>query len=255
MEAVGGYRGRLRRRDTRQLGAWIVFLSNRLDRLSWTDAGVRMEYLDLSVYSYYTFPLEMLNVGWLGPAHGLPRERDDPMLESDVELLRGASQRRSNVMLGWHECHWCGYGDPLVGNGEYHYYAPGGEIYAAPAMILHYVEAHGYRPPPAFVNLLRTPGELSWDWRSDRLAGVLADKSNELEFRCLVISDLSSWRCPQALDVLLSAAQDPLLADIAGDEVGRSLGPLLSCDFAADVHPERLHPFVRHGIADQLRSP
>jgi len=207
-----------------------------------------MEYVDLSVYSYYAFPLEMRNVGWLGPVRGLPHAGDDPLPEADVALLRAASRRLTNVMLGFHQCPWCGYGDPLTGNGEYHYYAPDGAVYAAPAMVLHYVQAHGYRPPDALVVALRTTGELAWDWRAERLADVLADASNDFEFRCTAIGDLAAWACPQALDALLRAAHDPVLIDVAGDEIGRSIGQLMPYEFAADVRPDDLHPWVRQFI-------
>ncbi|MEU0556388.1 hypothetical protein [Dactylosporangium sp. NPDC006015] len=125
-----------------------------------------MEYPDLSPYEYYEFPLPMRNVGWLGPSF-TPRP---PAPDVDPRPLRAASRARSNVMLGWHDCPWCpGTTAPHDGNGEYHYYAHDGEVYAAPVMLLHYVEVHGYRPPEQFLQALRVPGELPWDDRADDL--------------------------------------------------------------------------------------
>ncbi|GAA1514031.1 hypothetical protein GCM10009827_030870 [Dactylosporangium maewongense] len=192
-----------------------------------------MEYPDLSPYEYYEFPLPMRNVGWLGPSF-IPRP---PAPDVDPRPLRAASRARSNVMLGWHDCPWCpGTTAPHDGNGEYHYYAHDGEVYAAPVMLLHYVEVHGYRPPEQFLQALRVPGELPWDDRAERLATLLFDPSEDVPLRAAGIVDLASWKHPRTIDVLLRAAHDPQLVD-AGVDIGRALA-LLPYDVPADDLPE-----------------
>ncbi|WP_238015346.1 hypothetical protein KZZ52_01550 [Dactylosporangium sp. AC04546] len=211
-----------------------------------------MEYLDLSPYTYYKFPLGMRNIGWLGGTHGLQSADAPAMTNADLERLRATSRNLSSVMLGRHQCEWCPSHTASEGNGEYHYYAPDGEVYAAPAMIVHYVEEHGYRPPEVFLESLRVTEELAWDWRAERLATVLLDESEDLAFRALTIADLAHWKHPHALDALLRAARDQELADVAGDQIGWALGPFLSCDFAPDLRVEDFPDMVRYGI-DEVR--
>ncbi|MFU8871209.1 hypothetical protein [Micromonospora sp. SL4-19] len=91
-------------------------------------------------------------------------------------------------------------------------------------MILHYVEDHGYRPPEEFLKSLTDAERLTWDWRAERLATVLLDKSEDLDFRCEAIADLAHWKDPRALDALTRAARDEELVDVAGVDLGRSLG-------------------------------
>lgn len=72
-------------------------------------------------------------------------------------------------MRGWHACPLCPRsagtdpvpyplvisdprGDFPVGHGEIRVLGPSGRRYAAPEMIIHYVEEHGYRPPQDFVD-------------------------------------------------------------------------------------------------------
>ncbi|WP_344617624.1 hypothetical protein [Dactylosporangium salmoneum] len=214
---------------------------------------VHMEYIDLSPYTYYTFPLGMRNIGWLGRTHGLQSADAPPMTNADLERLRAASQRVASEMLGRHQCEWCPSHARYEGNGEYHYYAPDGEVYAAPEMILHYVTEHGYRPPEVFLESLRVSDEPAWDWRAERLATLLHDESEDLEFRAIGLIDLAHWKHPHALDALLRAARDPELADVVGDYIGRALEPFLSYDFAPDLRTEDFPELVRWGI-DQAQQ-
>ncbi|WP_020525915.1 DUF7919 family protein [Catelliglobosispora koreensis] len=110
-----------------------------------------MESLDLSPYGYYRFPIPMRNVGWLGPEHGLQTEAPQPLREGELALLRQASERVASLMLGTHDCDFCPRALAAKGNGEYRYYAPEGDVYSAPVMILHYAEEHGYRPPAVVI--------------------------------------------------------------------------------------------------------
>ncbi|MEV0733228.1 hypothetical protein [Polymorphospora sp. NPDC050346] len=140
-----------------------------------------MEYLDLSPYDYLGFPLPMLTVGWLGRRHGVQGAGATPVTGVELRRLRTASQRLGSITLGWHDCAFC---PDFSGNGEYRYYLPRGEIYAAPMMIVHYVEVHGYRPPRDLLDGLRLVGKLRWDWRAEHLHSVLLDQSADFDFRC-----------------------------------------------------------------------
>ncbi|RAY11055.1 hypothetical protein DPM19_32655 [Actinomadura craniellae] len=105
-----------------------------------------------------------------------------------------------------------------------------------------------------FMEQLKEIGELDWDWRAERLAKILLDESEDLISRSRGIVDLANWKDSRTLDALKRAAQDEELADIAGDEIGRSLGLLLDCEFAADLHIEDFSDFVRFGISQTRRE-
>lgn len=207
------------------------------------DRGV--EYLDLSPYDYLGFPLPMRAVGWLGRGYGVQGASMAPMTGVELERLRAASRRLGSRTLGWHDCDFCG---AFAGNGEYRYYLPDGKIYAAPMMILHYVEEHGYRPPGELRAGLRAAGQPRWDWRAERLHAVLLDQSQDPDFRCQAAVDLANWNDPRALDALRRAAHDEDLANVAGDEIGRSLAAFVDRGLAMDLLAEDLHDMVRYGI-------
>ncbi|MEV0132666.1 hypothetical protein AB0H83_29920 [Dactylosporangium sp. NPDC050688] len=212
-----------------------------------------MEYPDLSPYTYYAFPLPMVNVGWLGTARGIPA--GPPPDATAVQHLRAASRRLSQVMLGVHHCDWCPRGAAYQGNGEYHYYAPDGTVYAAPEMLLHYVEAHGYHPPQVFLDCLPALDDLPWDGRADHLATLLTDDTADLEDRASVIIDLASWKDPRTLAALLYAAHHDGLAGCAGGDIGMALAALQPCAFAPDLHAEPLPEWVRWGFERALPQP
>ncbi|MEU4781949.1 HEAT repeat domain-containing protein [Micromonospora sp. NPDC023633] len=167
------------------------------------------------------------------------------MTDAEIERLRVTSRRLGSVTLGWHDCDFCG---AFAGNGEYRYYLPDGEIFAAPMMILHYVEEHGYRPPGQLRAGLRAAGRLRWDWRAERLHAVLLDQSEDPDFRCQAAVDLANWDDPRALDALRRAAHDEDLVDVAGDEIGRSLAALVDRGLAGDLLTEDLPVMVRYGV-------
>ncbi|MGC4815282.1 HEAT repeat domain-containing protein [Micromonospora sp. DT228] len=213
-----------------------------------------MEYLDLSPYEYRTFPLPMRSVGWLGRKYGVQGvgASASGVTGYELELLLSASWRLSSLTLGFHECEFCREGPVFEGNGEYHYYTQAGEVYSAPMMILHYVEKHGYRPPGVFLRDLADISTLVWDWRSERLSGLLLDESEDLDIRCEAIVDLANWKDPRALEALVHAARDEELSDVAGDEIGRSLGAFLGLDFAKDIRVDSFPDLVRFGINQHL---
>jgi hypothetical protein len=91
-------------------------------------------------------------VGWLGGGHDFPRGEPPPGL---IDKLRRYARCWSDSVeaLGWpvaggcHDCELCG---AFATSGNFG--VPAGELlYVCPEMIPHYVEAHGYLPPPPFV--------------------------------------------------------------------------------------------------------
>jgi hypothetical protein len=128
-------------------------------------------YLDLSPYEYFGDSPPMLNVGWL------ERGRDfdtGPVPPEFTVRLREMSQRPTNLCRGVHDCDLCDPLDdappvdfkrfqewlkePRAGNGEIHVRSADGKVYSAPALIVHYVEAHHYRPPKEFVDAVMSGG-------------------------------------------------------------------------------------------------
>ncbi len=187
-----------------------------------------MEYLGLSPYAYRTYPMPMRNVGWLGAVHGLPGGADNPLTDVDAARLRDASWCEGGITLGYHRCEFCPEDTGVQGNGEYRYYAPGGNVYSAPTMILHYVDVHGYRPPAEFMADIGDPGERIWDWRADRLLELLLDDDADFAFRVDAITDLPNWPTdPRGLDAILRAAENHMLAEWAGMEFGAALAVFL----------------------------
>jgi hypothetical protein len=122
------------------------------------------KFHDLSPYVYrqdYARP-RTRNVGWLGSddlfQKAVPNERDLDLLWAFCKV--SVAQTRG--------VHPCELGDGkisyragrkgetlLLGTSEIRVFSPDGDIFAAPTMLYHYVCAHSYNPPPAFLKALR----------------------------------------------------------------------------------------------------
>ncbi len=114
---------------------------------------------DLSVYSYGgEAEVGVLNVGWLGSDASYPRGECDRRVR-DLLLLRALDPEV--VMRGLHYCELCDEESPIrvevpgqvrlavLGVGEIRIVS-GDAIYAAPTLVVHYIDAHGYTPPEEF---------------------------------------------------------------------------------------------------------
>jgi hypothetical protein len=181
-----------------------------------------VEYLDLSPYEYARFPLPLRCIGWLGREHGVQGSAEPPVSSDELTRLKAASQRLGSVTLGVHECDFCPEESAFEGNGEFRYYLRNGETYSAPMMVLHYIEAHGYRPPLVFREGLAETGDLPWDGRAQRLSDILLDASEDFDFRCEAVIDLANWPDARTLEAPGRAAADEELADIVGEDIHRS---------------------------------
>jgi hypothetical protein len=105
----------------------------------------------------------MLNVGWLEKGHEFPTGQLDA---AERDALVDLAVHSENVMRGLHDCEFCDVESPIVavrtdGRGERAFLGTGevhlkGEesTYASPTLIIHYIDAHGYLPPPEFRNAL-----------------------------------------------------------------------------------------------------
>ncbi|WP_223731097.1 DUF7919 family protein [Streptomyces purpurogeneiscleroticus] len=116
-------------------------------------------YPDLSIYTYSESDNPMLNVGWLSRDHEY-RKGEAP--EGLIKALAKLAKESVNVQRGMHFCELCpsfqvarentSWHDIFIGSGEIHVASPQGTAYAAPAMIVHYVDSHAYLPPEDFCN-------------------------------------------------------------------------------------------------------
>src|SRR5262245_26073698 len=91
-------------------------------------------------------------VGWLHPDHDYTRGAVPPEFVRRVNEFASRWNESVNA-LGWgamggcHQCEFCGR---ALGFGTFG--VPyGDKVFDAPEMVGHYVEEHGYAPPPEFV--------------------------------------------------------------------------------------------------------
>lgn len=113
-------------------------------------------------------------IGWLGPTH----KYNTGHLESQFLSKLFAIFRREQVRLvrGINTCHLCPHQD----DGRVYFSMDGFEkllgiseiwipnesfdkVFAAPSLILHYIDTHNYRPPQEFVDAVNA-FDLNSDW-------------------------------------------------------------------------------------------
>jgi hypothetical protein len=114
-------------------------------------------YPDLSPYTYDSADEEMRNVGWLCREHPYTTGTAPAGLVDALALL---ARDAVNVQRGMHFCDLCpdfgtarehtSRNDVFIGSGEIRVTDGRGATYASPAMIVHYVERHGYLPPEEY---------------------------------------------------------------------------------------------------------
>ncbi|MBE2321307.1 hypothetical protein DVA67_035655 [Solirubrobacter sp. CPCC 204708] len=111
-------------------------------------------------------------VGWLDDAHKFPT---GPVPDGLLAALTELGIHEVNVTRGVHACAFCpkptqprerpswiyarskSVGDYLLGHGEIHVRGIDTQLFAAPTLVVHYVDAHGYQPPHAVIEaVLRT---------------------------------------------------------------------------------------------------
>lgn len=125
---------------------------------------VTVYYPDLSPYTYSRPSRLMVNVGWLAIGHAIPQGSIDVGIRDQLVRL---AREPENLMRGFHYCEFCDAESPLIattpdepekpaylGSGEIHVDA-GSVVYAAPTLVVHYIDAHAYLPPPEFCDAVR----------------------------------------------------------------------------------------------------
>jgi hypothetical protein len=113
-------------------------------------------YPDLSVYEYNRRPVPgVKNVGWLDTEHAF--ETGSLPSSTLIKIRWLASERRVCQSRGFHECPFCVLEHEDADwsrRSSAEIWVPDpdtGGFFAAPELVGHYVEAHGYLPPPVFV--------------------------------------------------------------------------------------------------------
>ncbi len=123
-------------------------------------------FADLTTYRYARYPDEQaaLNIGWLSGT--MPYDSGDVPPEFVERLAAYCTAHLFHLFFGYHECEFCFPDGPRtsyssreeffeavgMGDGEIRVPGVGGRVYAAPAMIYHYVAEHHYRPPDEFID-------------------------------------------------------------------------------------------------------
>ncbi len=119
-----------------------------------------MYFPDLTPYRYFWgFRQPARNCGWLDARHDFAV---GPVTDDFLAALRVLTAMPVVRALGFHVCNLCatdarpGFTDErgvrqLLGSAEIRAFHPRGALFAAPNLLLHYVEAHGYRPPDVFI--------------------------------------------------------------------------------------------------------
>lgn len=115
---------------------------------------------DLSDYQYIQQLVrpDTVNVGWLAPGHRFETKRPQ---ESFLDALWSYCRVAVGQTRGIHVCEFCAdlsaslgerAGEKLLlGSSEIRVLSKTSRVYAAPALVYHYVLVHSYSPPEEFV--------------------------------------------------------------------------------------------------------
>jgi hypothetical protein len=145
--------------------------------------GEKVAYFpDLSAYAYGRgHHPGVVHIGWLDGLHQFPKGHVDSRL---IEKLKLLANKPVELYRGKHTCEvcvqpedvlnglaangstldfksrltkWAEWADERSSNGEIRV-AFGGVTYAAPVLIVHYIEEHGYIPPAQFLEAIDKAG-------------------------------------------------------------------------------------------------
>ncbi|MFN0130191.1 MAG: hypothetical protein ACKV19_26300 [Verrucomicrobiales bacterium] len=137
-----------------------------------------MYFEDLSHYSYgLPRPLEdVINIGWLDVSHDFPTGLVPNALNHRLRFWLGRAT--VNRIRGYHECNICGLLERqrvqvngqtfLLGAAEIWIPTESGRVFAAPDLLLHYIEGHAYKPPDEFI-AAALDHSFDQDWNAERI--------------------------------------------------------------------------------------
>lgn len=134
-----------------------------------------MYLADLSSYTTKEMSFELPNVltiGWLDRSHSFNTGDVDPALLDMLKLL--ATTQPASQTRGFSDCKLCGCKRValeyrgvrrLLGSAEVWipHRADGSRVFAAPDLIVHYVDEHRYLPPEAFLDALAAIDPIQWN--------------------------------------------------------------------------------------------
>jgi hypothetical protein len=115
---------------------------------------------DLSPYAYGHQPHPgVVHVGWLDGSHDYSRGK---VAGHVIERLMQLATQPTELYRGFHICELCSHPKGLLAEADWEWAksrASNGEIritsgsitYAAPILIVHYIQEHGYLPPDEFL--------------------------------------------------------------------------------------------------------
>jgi hypothetical protein len=137
---------------------------------------------DLAAYAYgHGHHPGVVHIGWLDGEHPFPKGHVDSRLIEKMKLL---ATKPVELYFGMHTCEvcirpedvinaltpntstldsesrwaiWAKWADQRSSNGEIRV-ASRGITYAAPVLIVHYIEEHGYLPPAQFLEAINKAG-------------------------------------------------------------------------------------------------
>ena len=122
---------------------------------------------DLSSYSYGHRPQPgVVHVGWLDDKHNYPKGR---VAGHVIKKLKQLATRPTELYRGFHICELCSHPKGILAEQDWEWAksrSSNGEIrvtlgmttYAAPVLIVHYIQEHGYLPPVEFLRAVVGPG-------------------------------------------------------------------------------------------------
>lgn len=121
-----------------------------------------MFFTDLTKYEYgLPHPIEdVVNIGWLEKMSSF--ETAKPSAIFIARLHAWTAVARVNLLRGYHECGFCSgikerpsvdIDGVRIWLGSSEIWIPGkeGRVYAAPDLLIHYIESHQYEPPQEFM--------------------------------------------------------------------------------------------------------
>lgn len=114
---------------------------------------------DMGQKSYSASGKHVRAIGWLHPDHDFTRGEVSGEFLTRLREFAAQSGASSEALWfgasgGLHSCEFCGRAHTCGNFG-----VPSGDLlFVAPEMIVHYVEAHSYRPPDEFIAaVMRSP--------------------------------------------------------------------------------------------------